>query len=45
MVSQENQRPAEQSYDKQPLQVVDALQQGPRKKPLVACFALPCSLH
>jgi len=45
MVSQENQRLAEQLYDKRPSQAVDALQQGPRKKPLVACFALPCSLH
>ncbi|KIJ93139.1 hypothetical protein K443DRAFT_646874 [Laccaria amethystina LaAM-08-1] len=33
MVSQENQRPAEQSCDKRPSQTVDVLQQGPRKKP------------
>jgi hypothetical protein len=44
MVSQENQRPPEQSYEKRPPPTVDALQQGPRKKPLVAYyFALICS--
>ncbi|KIJ91734.1 hypothetical protein K443DRAFT_685762 [Laccaria amethystina LaAM-08-1] len=44
MVSQENQQPPEQSYEKRPPPTVDALQQGPRKKPLVAYyFALICS--
>ena len=45
MVSRENQRPAEQSYDQRPLPTVDALQQGPRKKPLVAYFDLTWSFR